>query len=40
VAVDQIRVLSRRRMTRKIAQINAADAELLRQLIREMYAEP
>ena len=40
IAVDQIRVLSRARLTRKIAQLSAADAESLRQLISEMYGEP
>ena len=40
IAVDQIRVLSRVRLTRKIGQLSAADAESLRQLISEMYGEP
>jgi mRNA interferase MazF len=40
IAVDQIRVLSRLRLTRKIGQLSAEDAEGLRQLIREMYADP
>ena len=40
IAVDQIRVLSRIRLTRKIAQLSARDAETLRQLISEMYGEP
>jgi mRNA interferase MazF len=40
IAVDQIRVLSRGRLTRKIAQLTTADSETLRQLIREMYAQP
>jgi mRNA interferase MazF len=40
IAVDQIRVLSRARLNRKIAQLSAAEAESLRQLISEMYGEP
>jgi mRNA interferase MazF len=40
IAVDQIRVLSRARLTRKIGQLSAAAAEGLRQLISEMYGEP
>ena len=40
IAVDQIRVLSRIRLARKIAQLSAANAETLRQLISEMYGEP
>ena len=40
IAVDQIRVLSRVRLTRKIAQLTAREAEGLRQLISEMYGEP
>lgn len=40
IAVDQIRVLSRSRLTRKIAQLSAGDAEALRELIREMYSDP
>jgi len=40
IAVDQIRVLSRVRLTRKIGQLSATDAEKLRQLISEMYGEP
>jgi mRNA interferase MazF len=40
IAVDQIRVLSRARLTRRIAQLAAADAERLRQLISEMYGQP
>ncbi len=40
IAVDQIRVLSRARLTRKIAHLSAAEAENLRQLISEMYGEP
>ncbi|MCW5555169.1 MAG: type II toxin-antitoxin system PemK/MazF family toxin [Verrucomicrobiae bacterium] len=39
IAVDQIRVLSRARLTRKIARLSAAEAEKLRQLISEMYGE-
>ncbi len=39
VAVDQIRVISRTRLTRKIGKLSAADAEKLRQLISEMYAQ-
>ncbi len=40
IAVDQVRVLSRARLTRKIGQLSAAEAENLRQLISEMYGEP
>jgi len=40
IAVDQIRVLSRARLTRKIAQLSPTEAERLRQLISEMYGEP
>lgn len=40
IAVDQIRVLSRARLTRKIAQLSTAEAESMRQLISEMYGEP
>lgn len=40
IAVDQIRVLSRTRLTRKIAQLSPSDAASLRQLISEMYGEP
>ncbi len=40
IAVDQIRVLSRARLTRKIARLSAAEAEALRQLISDMYAQP
>jgi mRNA-degrading endonuclease toxin of MazEF toxin-antitoxin module len=40
IAVDQIRVLSHARLSRKIGQLSAADAESLRQLISEMYGEP
>ena len=40
IAVDQIRVLSRARLTRKIAQLSVHEAEALRQLISEMYGEP
>ena len=40
IAVDQIRVLSQSRLTRKIAQLSATDAEALRRLIAEMYASP
>jgi mRNA interferase MazF len=40
IAVDQIRVLSRVRLTRKIAQLTAREAEGLRRLISEMYGEP
>ncbi len=40
IAADQIRVLSRVRLTRKIGQLSALDAENLRQLISEMYGEP
>lgn len=40
IAVDQIRVLSRARLTHQIAQLSVADAGALRQLISEMYGEP
>ena len=40
IAVDQIRVLSRARLARKMGQLLAADAGRLRQLISEMYGEP
>ena len=38
VAVDQIRVLSKSRFTRKIGHLSATDAEERRRLIAEMYA--
>ena len=38
VAVDQIRVLSKSRLARKIGNLSARDAEELRRLIAEMYA--
>ena len=40
IAADQIRVLSRARLTRKIAQLSAVDADPLRRLILEMYGRP
>ncbi|HOC01761.1 MAG TPA: type II toxin-antitoxin system PemK/MazF family toxin [Verrucomicrobiota bacterium] len=40
IAVDQIRVLNRTRLARKIAQLSARDADTLRRLISEMYGEP
>jgi len=40
IAVDQIRVLSRSRLTRKLARLSDADAASLRQSISEMYGEP
>jgi mRNA interferase MazF len=40
VAVDQIRVLSRARLTRKMAHLKGAEAEALRRLISEMYGQP
>jgi mRNA interferase MazF len=40
IAVDQIRVLSRSRLVRKIAQLTAADGDALRRLMSEMYGEP
>jgi mRNA interferase MazF len=40
VAVDQIRVLSKARLTRKIDRLSAPLAEALRRLIVEMYASP
>lgn len=39
VAVDQIRVLNKSRLTRKLDQLAKADAESLRRLISEMYGE-
>jgi mRNA interferase MazF len=39
IAVDQIRVLSRSRLGRKIAVLTAGEADALRRLISEMYAE-
>lgn len=38
VAVDQIRVLSKSRLTRKFGHLSTTDAEELRRLIAEMYA--
>jgi len=38
IAVDQIRVLSKSRFTRKIGHLSARNAEELRRLISEMYA--
>jgi mRNA-degrading endonuclease toxin of MazEF toxin-antitoxin module len=38
--VDQIRVLSRARLTRKLARLKEVEAEALRQLILEMYGQP
>lgn len=40
IAVDQIRVLSRSRLTRRIAQLSATDADSLRRMISEMYGDP
>ena len=40
IAVDQIRVLSRARLTRKLGHLTAREAEQLRKLISEMYGEP
>jgi mRNA interferase MazF len=40
IAVDQIRVLSRTRLTHKIAQLSPQEASALRQLISETYGEP
>jgi len=37
IAVDQIRVLSKSRLSQKIDQLSAPLAQLLRQLISEMY---
>jgi mRNA interferase MazF len=37
IAVDQIRALSKSRLTRKVDQLSAEDAEALRRLIAEMY---
>jgi mRNA interferase MazF len=39
IAVDQIRVLSRTRLTRTIARLSPSGAEALRRLISEMYGE-
>lgn len=38
IAVDQIRVLSKSRFTRKLGHVSTAKAEELRRLIAEMYA--
>ncbi len=40
IAVDQIRVLSKSRLTRKIDQLSDDAAKALRRLISEMYGEP
>jgi mRNA interferase MazF len=39
IAVDQIRVVSRSRLGKRIDRLNDADAGRLRALIREMYGE-
>ena len=39
IAVDQIRVVSKSRLTRKIDQLSGPAAEALRRLISEMYGE-
>jgi mRNA interferase MazF len=39
IAVDQIRVISKSRLARKIDQLAAPSAEALRRLISEMYGE-
>jgi mRNA interferase MazF len=39
IAVDQIRVLSKSRLTRKIDRLPATDAVSLRRLISEMYGD-
>jgi mRNA interferase MazF len=39
IAVDQIRVLSKRRLSRKIDRLSPTVAEALRNLISEMYCE-
>jgi len=40
ICVDQIRVISRSRLGRKIASLSAKDGLTLRLLINEMYGEP
>jgi len=39
IAVDQIRTLSKARLIKKIDELSAQDAALLRQIITEMYGE-
>ncbi|MBI4357021.1 MAG: type II toxin-antitoxin system PemK/MazF family toxin [Gammaproteobacteria bacterium] len=39
IAVDQIRTISKKRLKKKIDYLPAIDADLLRQLIIEMYGE-
>jgi mRNA interferase MazF len=39
IAVDQIRTISRKRMTSKIGKLSTSDAVQLRRLISEMYGE-
>jgi mRNA interferase MazF len=40
VAVDQIRVLSKSRLGKKIGSLGSAEAAALRRLMSEMYGEP
>jgi len=40
ICVDQIRVISKSRLGRKIASLSAKDALALRLLVNEMYGEP
>jgi hypothetical protein len=40
IAVDQIRVPIRSRVTRTITQLSAPEPEALRELIRHMYGDP
>jgi mRNA interferase MazF len=39
IAVDQIRVLSKSRLSRRVDRLSPAAAEVLRRLISEMYAQ-
>jgi mRNA interferase MazF len=39
IAVDQIRTISKQRLIKKVDKLSQEDAELLRQLISEMYGE-
>jgi mRNA interferase MazF len=40
IAVDQIRTISKLRLTSKMSKLSAKDAEGLRRLLSEMYGEP
>jgi mRNA interferase MazF len=39
IAVDQIRTISKKRLKKKVDRLSTIDADLLRQLIVEMYGE-